>query len=71
MPSDSGELLQQLTQAVAELEAGRCPPGCPGRASATEELVARICGSPWQTAEERAAAQQLVARLERSWWAEP
>jgi hypothetical protein len=50
---------------VANAEAGRGP----GGAAAVRQLVARLCGGPWATAEERSQAQALVARLERLRWA--
>ncbi len=58
--------LARFAQMVAEVEAGLCP----DRQAATEELLARLCCSPWPTHEERSFAQGLVARLERLRWAE-
>ena len=63
------EALAFFNQAAAEIEKGRYLPGFPDRA-ATRALVLLICGVPWRTAEERAEAQRLVARLERLRWGE-
>ena len=38
------------------------------RPAAADALIDRVCGTEWATAEERYAAQALVARLERLKW---
>jgi hypothetical protein len=36
--------------------------------AAADDLIDRVCGTEWATAEERYAAQALVFRLERMKW---
>lgn len=55
--------LAEFRTFVSDLEAGVFPPCFKDREAAAQHLVDDICLAPWETAQERAEAQRLVARL--------
>jgi hypothetical protein len=50
--------IDEFSRRVREMEKGTTP-------ADVVALLDRICGTPWETAEERERAQELVARLEK------
>ena len=57
--------LADFTAFVTDMEKGNYPACFGDRTAAAKQLVDDICVAPWENAEQREAAQGLVARLER------